>query len=369
MTLTSNGGIIKIHVVGVCMPRSLQAGKGKIVFALLGEHPSFEEVADKLQAMQDLVTTIGSIVSGKRAASRSTVLRVKSMHTSDLTIQAAITSDAKQQRLGLDEYDFVNRTASLLNKVGRGIATRSPAAVRIAIPSDSNRQKVLTKFERLISNAKNGPILSMKAGVSRKEYKFDSKSLEFVRSQVGIPKPCVERSLERPLTGKLIRIDIRPKQLSITVSVQGKELAGPLPDDFGAILQDISVGELVEVSALVEVDSKYYTKKIIQIRDIKPVQVPQLQMERIIWGERQWDLTDLLVVTPEFREDCWYYRSDYFGINAYGETRRWAKESFYEEFAFLYDEYALENNDNLTLDAIELKQRLLAIVDTVSEVA
>ena|SRR5437773_11126468 len=66
-------------------------------------------------------------------------------------------------------------------------------------------------------------------------------------------------------------------------------------------------------------------------------------------------------------DDFWGYESQDFGIIAYGATRDAALRSFSEDFSALYDHLARETNDNLTPDAIRIKQAFSETVESVVE--
>lgn len=56
---------------------------------------------------------------------------------------------------------------------------------------------------------------------------------------------------------------------------------------------------------------------------------------------------------------------EYLDILAYAKSEEEALENFNIEFDMLWDSYALEEDDNLTYDAILLKQKLLQMVKEV----
>lgn len=54
----------------------------------------------------------------------------------------------------------------------------------------------------------------------------------------------------------------------------------------------------------------------------------------------------------------WMYECPRYGLHAFSENKPEALQQFNEEFAFLYDGLINEPDDNLTQDAIELRDLL-----------
>ena len=54
-----------------------------------------------------------------------------------------------------------------------------------------------------------------------------------------------------------------------------------------------------------------------------------------------------------------------FDIKALDETPEEAREYLFEKILFLWDDYAIEDDKNLTKDAIRLKQKVLSIIKEV----
>jgi len=63
------------------------------------------------------------------------------------------------------------------------------------------------------------------------------------------------------------------------------------------------------------------------------------------------------------QEDGEYsFESEEYSLTGYGDTRTEAESSFNHVFLYVWDRIACEDDEKLTLDAIELKRALLALV-------
>ncbi|GAB7387109.1 hypothetical protein BSNK01_09450 [Bacillaceae bacterium] len=89
--------------------------------------------------------------------------------------------------------------------------------------------------------------------------------------------------------------------------------------------------------------------------------------EKVRWGTRVFQLHEALQVFIDHEEDQWSLECEHLGIRVFGERFETVLEAFYEEFSMLWDEYALEEDNRLTLDAVKLKNRLVKLVKWVEE--
>ena len=60
----------------------------------------------------------------------------------------------------------------------------------------------------------------------------------------------------------------------------------------------------------------------------------------------------------KYQNSLWMYECPRYGLHTFSENKQDALQQFNEEFAFLYDGLMHELNDNLTQDAIELRDFL-----------
>lgn len=67
----------------------------------------------------------------------------------------------------------------------------------------------------------------------------------------------------------------------------------------------------------------------------------------------------------EDSEGCWSYECSEFGIFSYGRTKEESWYYFRLDFAYLWSIIAQEKDYKLTSDAIVLKKKLLALVNSV----
>ena len=105
---------------------------------------------------------------------------------------------------------------------------------------------------------------------------------------------------------------------------------------------------------------------ITSVLDWEPLSAPDLRPYRpdeICWRGRTLRLRQQLVCNISREDGLVVIHNEPLGIRAYAESREFAIRDFAEEFMALWEEYASAPDEELTPDAIAVKQRLLALVD------
>lgn len=70
----------------------------------------------------------------------------------------------------------------------------------------------------------------------------------------------------------------------------------------------------------------------------------------------------------KYQKDLWMYECQRYGLHTFSENKPEGLQQLDEEFAFLYDSLVHEPDDNLTQDAIELRDLLKSDVLKVKKI-
>ncbi len=70
----------------------------------------------------------------------------------------------------------------------------------------------------------------------------------------------------------------------------------------------------------------------------------------------------------KYQKDLWVYECPRYGLHTFSENKQEALQQLNEEFAFLYDGLINEPDDNLTQDAIKLRDLLKSDVLKVEKI-
>jgi len=109
-----------------------------------------------------------------------------------------------------------------------------------------------------------------------------------------------------------------------------------------------NVREWLDFSVLLEEDTRPY------------------RTDRVAWRGRAFLLTHEIACSVTIEDHLVVIQYEPLGIRAYASTRDAAVRDFAEEFAFLWDDYAVARDEELTRRAAELKRRLRELVREVT---
>ena len=76
------------------------------------------------------------------------------------------------------------------------------------------------------------------------------------------------------------------------------------------------------------------------------------------FNDMRFSLMEPVICSLEYRNNLWVYECPRYGLHTFSDDRQEALRQLGEEFAFLYDGLINEPNENLTPDAIELREIL-----------
>ena len=111
---------------------------------------------------------------------------------------------------------------------------------------------------------------------------------------------------------------------------------------------DNQSGEIMEVKKVLDFE---------RLEDLRPYRASTL-----VYKDREYIFQHEIVCTIIKEDGYVVVQYSPLDIETYAETREDAIEDFKEEFALIWDSYGIEDDSNLTRDAIELKKKLRGLV-------
>ena len=81
-----------------------------------------------------------------------------------------------------------------------------------------------------------------------------------------------------------------------------------------------------------------------------------IPINEFLSDNRKFVLKQPVQCTIEFDDELWVFRVNEYQLHSFSEDIEQAWEQLHEEFAATYDDLIDEPDENLTADAIELKQ-------------
>jgi hypothetical protein len=90
-----------------------------------------------------------------------------------------------------------------------------------------------------------------------------------------------------------------------------------------------------------------------------------IELDWVDWNGKKLHFKNHLILTPKLDDTKQLYTIDYpeFGLTTFAYTRQELIEEIKSDIAYLWEEYALASNDELTKDAKQLKNKLLEAIE------
>ena len=122
--------------------------------------------------------------------------------------------------------------------------------------------------------------------------------------------------------------------------------------------------QLVQITGMAILDDNELPKKITDVVCIQEIDLTPIVLDIIPYEEKQLKFTTPLVLTPALDDSQQLYtiNYEYLGLNIFTYTRGEIVEDIEDYIVYLWEEYANEDDSRLTLDAIELKNKLLKLI-------
>jgi len=103
--------------------------------------------------------------------------------------------------------------------------------------------------------------------------------------------------------------------------------------------------------------------KLEEVIDARPIQLVPLHCKRVVYGNREFKLRKMITIDTDFQNGLWIHEHLPLRIYAWGRTRAESLDAFRQDFACLWDELGMDDDECLTEDALELKHIIRSLVD------
>lgn len=168
------------------------------------------------------------------------------------------------------------------------------------------------------------------------------------------------------ITGRLKSINFDERKIVIQYPVTKKDLDCFYNDDIEDMLID-NRRQLLQITGDVTLDDDNYPRKISDVINIQEIDLSPILLSEISYGDLTLRFKNPVHLIPELDETEQLYKVSFqdlcIDINEY--TRIDLENAVSEHIVFLWNEYAKEKNENLTNEAIILKNKLLQLIEEV----
>jgi len=166
------------------------------------------------------------------------------------------------------------------------------------------------------------------------------------------------------VTGRLIRIDFEQKKLVIQHPVTRKPLDCYYNEEIEAMLLE-NRRELIQVTGNVVLDDNELPQGISDVVCIQEVDLSPIEFGEIVQDGQRLRFKSPTVFVPvlDDSQQLFVLKDDQLGLDICAYTRGEITEDVKSEIAFLWNEYALASDADLTEGALALKRNLLTLLE------
>jgi hypothetical protein len=124
-----------------------------------------------------------------------------------------------------------------------------------------------------------------------------------------------------------------------------------------------------QITGQIILDEDDHPKKITEVENIQELDLSPIEIDEILVNRKLLKFKSVNTFIPKLDEtqQLLCIQDDNIGIDVCAESHDELYELLLQEIEILWFEYALENDDNLTNTALDLKRKLLTLITEVSD--
>jgi hypothetical protein len=232
--------------------------------------------------------------------------------------------------------------------------------INTIFPTQSHRNRILKSMQRYLPREGDEWSLTIHEPDGTRQYGlFNRQSIQKINRTVYVPQ-----FETKTITGELMRINFDQHRIVVKHKPSEKSLECSYnPEDEDAILENRD-GYLL-ISGLIELDAGGNPDKISNVTDIRFLDLSPVKISRIISDGLVLELNKPLIIEPVFEDQEVVLNYDELNIISVGQDREESIKDFEDDFIWLWREYVMVEDNNLSVDAITLKQLLQDMVGRV----
>ena len=337
------------------------AREGKIPVSLL---------AEKLSAAQRLFYNIGSALlgGGRRGTWKTEILEACNLHFVEARIKCLeiVTEVPLVQLVTHPERDLGLQSLNRLAATLEACSEHNRATLESLWPDYGQRSRILKSALVLLPGEESAYQISVNTPSGSVSLTPEMRS--YLRALTREKTEDYPEQSVQTIAGKLYRIEVATGQRHLGVISSNRFITCYYSQEYEDVVSDLIPGSLVEVEGLATLNDRGDVDRIEDVLDVRQVQLTPLYWSRVIYNNRSFILTKPMQLLVNFLDGIWVHEHQQLGIIAYGKSRAESLNAFRMEFAALWDDYALEEDDLLSDDAKALKKAMSNFVKDVEEI-
>jgi hypothetical protein len=258
----------------------------------------------------------------------------------------------------LFESENAEKAFQIFHGLMARISNRNANGMAELLPDERIRRRVLEAVKGMAPRADAKWTLALHDVNDTPFASFNIQTIPFVQDTL---VPAAQREASRVVTGELKNIDFIEHKLTIIYPPTSRELECLYDEALEDLLYDRR-RDLIQVTGRVLLDDQGAPKKIIDVTDIRDLDLSPLEISTVRHGAMKLLVSPSLLAEPTLDETKQLLCIDYpeFEISVFATTREALLLELHEHLAMLWQEYAQANDDELDPIALQLKATLLA---------
>jgi len=244
-----------------------------------------------------------------------------------------------------------------MNALFEAVSTNSRDKLQQLIPDSRFCEKVLREILRFFPKAGSSWGMRFQHG-DFAAVTLDGHAIRSVESWLTRPE---EQDAVMTVTGELIRIDFSKNSVTLRYPPNNRELECSYVQDIEDTIIE-SKRELIQVTGRFTLDEHGHPKSLTDVTRIEPVDLSPMVFDYLELNGRVLRFSSKLIVEPVLDAETsqlLVIEDEPLGIHVYAQNREILVDDLTAELFFLWDEYALEDSEKLTVKAQALKAALL----------
>ncbi|MGV8123060.1 MAG: hypothetical protein AB2L14_25135 [Candidatus Xenobiia bacterium LiM19] len=335
-------------------------------------------ISRKLEALQKTLFAIAEARGGGPVARRgnwtkyvrsSCELLFLESHKGSLTVCAELPPPHAMEQMTFfpdDEKDPGVKALQDLKDVSQAVVTGNEMKIMEILPDSIGRIRFLRSLEELCPREGDEFEISLGNGKGECYAVFGPESRNFIRN---LFLERIEEEAPEIITihGTLVEIRAFAGRRQISVKSRNREITCFYPTEMEEEIAQLVVGSIVEVSGTAQTNDDGSVLQIDRISNVSTVDLSPFRIKAFVWQGGRYILKEPVMTNLDYEGDLWVYKIPRYALHAFSPDRRDALSQLHEHFAFACDDLLHESDENLTLDAIELRDRLKADIEDIKE--
>lgn len=258
----------------------------------------------------------------------------------------------------LFQPELADRALQIFRDLMRAVSNKAGDALVQPLPDERIRRRVLESVKGMAPRPGAGWILRLHDNDSAAFATLDKNTVPFLQETL---VPADRRQDERVVTGELKNIDFIEHRLTIIYPPTNKELDCLYDEELEDLLYE-KRRDLIQVTGRVILDENGQPKQIIDVTDIRDLDLDELVISEVRAGEAVIRARQpvMLEVSLDESRQLLCVEEEGIGVSAFSSTREGLIRELECQLGMLWREYALASDDELDTPAREMKRALLS---------